>query len=184
MRRAIAIVLTDEQRSALGVLARSRTAAARLVTRARIVLLAADGAENQSIAASLNVAEGTVRLWRSRFAGLRLPGIARAPAAAAPRADLQAQPRQAVRAKADRRGRSVPAAVRARARVVRGREEPDSGTRRRRRGRRDSRARATRRRSRRRCRTRFGVDTGPVRIPRTRATDVGCLLRGHVARLE
>jgi len=77
VRRAIAIVLTDDERSALGVLARSRTAAARLVTRARIVLMAADGAENQSIAASLNVAEGTVRLWRSRFASQRLPGIER-----------------------------------------------------------------------------------------------------------
>jgi transposase len=77
MRRAIAIVLTDDERSALGVLARSRTAAARLVTRARIVLMAADGVENQSIAASLNVAEGTVRLWRNRFASQRLPGIER-----------------------------------------------------------------------------------------------------------
>jgi transposase len=70
-------VLTDDERSALGVLARSRTAAARLVTRARIVLAAADGTENQSIAAGLNVAEGTVRLWRNRFASQRLPGIER-----------------------------------------------------------------------------------------------------------
>ena len=77
MRRAITIVLTDDERRTLTSLARSRTAAARLVTRARIVLAAADGAENQDIAATLGVAEGTVRMWRRRFAKERLPGIER-----------------------------------------------------------------------------------------------------------
>ena len=75
MRRAIPIVLTDEERTTLTNWARRRTAPARVVTRARIVLAAADGAENQQIAAALGVAEGTVRTWRRRFADERLPGI-------------------------------------------------------------------------------------------------------------
>lgn len=61
MRRAIPIVLSDEERATLTTWARSRTAPARLVTRARIVLAAADGAENQDIAAALGLARGTVR---------------------------------------------------------------------------------------------------------------------------
>jgi len=77
VRRAIVIVLTDDERSTLTNLARSRTVAARLVTRARIVLAAAEGTENQDIAGALRVAEGTVRLWRRRFARDRLPGIER-----------------------------------------------------------------------------------------------------------
>ena len=75
MRRAIPIVLTDEERATLTSWARSRTAPARLVTRARIVLAAADGAENQDIAAALGLARGTVVTWRKRFAAERLAGI-------------------------------------------------------------------------------------------------------------
>ena len=75
MRRAIPIILTDDERSELTTLARSRTTAARRVMRAQIVLVAAEGAENQTIAAELGVAIGTVRTWRNRFATERLPGI-------------------------------------------------------------------------------------------------------------
>ena len=75
MRRAIPIVLSDEERATLTNWARSRTAPARLVTRARIVLAAADGAENQDIAAELGLARGTVMTWRKRFAADRLAGI-------------------------------------------------------------------------------------------------------------
>lgn len=75
MRRAIPIMLSDEERATLTSWARSRTAPARLVTRARIVLAAADGAENQDIAADLGLARGTVVTWRNRFAAERLTGI-------------------------------------------------------------------------------------------------------------
>ena len=75
MRRAIPIVLTDEERATLTNWARSRTAPARLVTRARIVLAAAAGAENQDIAAELGLARGTVVTWRQRFAADRVAGI-------------------------------------------------------------------------------------------------------------
>lgn len=77
MRRAIPILLNDEERATLTTWARSRTAPARLVTRARIVLAAADGAENQDIAADLGLARGTVVTWRNRFAAERLAGIER-----------------------------------------------------------------------------------------------------------
>jgi transposase len=77
VRRAIPITLTNQERATLTNWARSRTAPARLVTRARIVLAAADGAENRDIAADLGLARGTVATWRQRFAAERLPGIER-----------------------------------------------------------------------------------------------------------
>lgn len=75
MRRAIPIVLKDDERAALSSYARSRTAPARLVTRARIVLAAAAGRTNEEIASELNLARGTVMTWRNRFAEEGLPGI-------------------------------------------------------------------------------------------------------------
>ena len=75
MRPAIPIVLTDDEQSALTTWSRSRTAPARRVTRARIVLLAAGGLQNQAIAQKLELNRITVRLWRQRFAVMRLPGI-------------------------------------------------------------------------------------------------------------
>jgi transposase len=77
VRRAIPIVLSDDERATLTNWARSRTAAARLVTRAKIVLAAAAGAENQDIAADLKLTRGTVATWRQRFAAERLAGIER-----------------------------------------------------------------------------------------------------------
>ena len=75
MRRAISIVLSDEERATVTAWARRRTAPARLVTRAKIVLAAADGAENQEIAAALGLARVTVATWRRRFAAQRVAGI-------------------------------------------------------------------------------------------------------------
>jgi transposase len=75
VRRALPIVLSNHERGTLTTWARSRTAPARLVTRARIVLAAASGAENQDIAAALGLARGTVVTWRKRFAAERLAGI-------------------------------------------------------------------------------------------------------------
>ncbi len=75
MRKAIPITLQDEERAALTNWARSRTVAARLVTRAKIVLLAAEGRQNQQIADELGLDRGTVVCWRKRFADQRLAGI-------------------------------------------------------------------------------------------------------------
>jgi transposase len=45
------------------------------VLRAKIVLAAAEGKQNQAIAAELGTLRKTVGLWRKRFAGQRLAGI-------------------------------------------------------------------------------------------------------------
>jgi transposase len=55
-------------REELKVLARSGRAEARLVLRAKLVLLAAEGHSNQKIARSLGCHVDTVRVWRGRFA--------------------------------------------------------------------------------------------------------------------
>lgn len=74
MLQAIPIVLVDEERATLATWSRSRTMPARLVTRARIVLLASGGADNSHIARELGINRLTVKLWRSRFAAHRLEG--------------------------------------------------------------------------------------------------------------
>ena len=67
MRIAAAVTLNPEQRQALEQMARARSMAARLVERARIVLLAADGMENQQIAAQMSVTPKKAARWRNRF---------------------------------------------------------------------------------------------------------------------
>jgi len=68
MTPAAALVMSDGQREALGVLARSRAAPHRQVQRAEALLLAADGVANARIAARVGVNASTVRAWRVRFA--------------------------------------------------------------------------------------------------------------------
>jgi len=75
MRVAIAITLTEEERTTLQRLARGRSVEARLVLRAKIVLAAAAGRENKDIAGELGTLRKTVGLWRQRFASGRLAGI-------------------------------------------------------------------------------------------------------------
>jgi transposase len=77
MRRAQAIVLTDEERATLTKWARGRSTQARRVQRAKIVLAAAAGVENQVIAAELGCTRRTVGTWRRRFVKSRLEGIER-----------------------------------------------------------------------------------------------------------
>jgi putative transposase len=61
------IVLTPTQRVVLRRLARRQTGAQRLVRRARIILEAASGANNEQIAKLLGVDRATVRTWRMRW---------------------------------------------------------------------------------------------------------------------
>ena len=75
MRVAPQVVLTDEQRTVLRRLARGRTTPARLVRRAKIVLLAAEGNENREIAEELDIERTIVGRWRGRFAAQGLAGI-------------------------------------------------------------------------------------------------------------
>jgi transposase len=75
MRVANAITLTDEQRRTLTKWTRGRSTPARQVRRAKIVLAAADGRENQTIARELRCGRRTVGTWRNRFVTGRLAGI-------------------------------------------------------------------------------------------------------------
>ena len=75
MRVAVAIVLSDVERKTLEKWARGRSTPARLVKRAKVVLLAAAGWRNQRIAAEVDLNRRMVAKWRSRFAELRLAGI-------------------------------------------------------------------------------------------------------------
>ena len=68
-------MLSSVERSTLEVWSRGRSLPLRLVQRARIIQMAADGALNQTIAETLNISRPTVQLWRDRFLGLRLAGL-------------------------------------------------------------------------------------------------------------
>ena len=54
---------------------RASSSPQRLVLRARIVLLAADGMANAGIARSLGCTVAVVRTWRRRFAVHGIPGL-------------------------------------------------------------------------------------------------------------
>jgi transposase len=75
MRVAPRVFLTDEQRTVLQRWARGRTTPARLVRRAKIVVLAAEGKENVEIADELEIERTIVGRWRRRFVAKGLAGI-------------------------------------------------------------------------------------------------------------
>jgi transposase len=77
MRVAPQIILTDEERSELTGLVRSKLTSVRLTQRARIVLLAAEGWQNKDIAAELGVGRVQVSRWRERYLQSRRAGIER-----------------------------------------------------------------------------------------------------------
>jgi len=64
---ASGLVVTDEQRQALGVLAGSTSSPHRVVVQARALLDAADGVANMEIARRYGTTPDTVRRWRKRF---------------------------------------------------------------------------------------------------------------------
>ena len=75
MRRATPIVLEPAQREQLERLARGRRISVRLAERARVVLHAADGMENQRIGEALGISRQKAGRWRDRYAGHGLAGI-------------------------------------------------------------------------------------------------------------
>ena len=85
MSAPVRVNLRREEQAALQAIVRAPSSEARMVERARIVLLATEGKSNPNIAAELGCNVNTVRLWRNRFlsgglAGLKdLPGRGRKP---------------------------------------------------------------------------------------------------------
>lgn len=68
-------MLSDEERSTLESWERGRSLAMRVVQRARIIRLAAEGMRNEDVAREVGVSCPTVGLWRQRFLRLRLSGL-------------------------------------------------------------------------------------------------------------
>ena len=69
------LTLSAEEREQLVCLSRSRSMPHALVTRAQIVLLAADGWTNTAIAEKLGVCRPTVGTWRLRYVRQRIQGL-------------------------------------------------------------------------------------------------------------
>jgi len=84
VNRVRTLLLSDEQRAALLRQARSKGSPARVVERARIVLLAADGVPGLEIAERVGCSEPTVVRWRSRFAEHGMAGLADEPRSGKP----------------------------------------------------------------------------------------------------
>ena len=74
-RAAAPLVIADKQREILEALSRSRSAAHRVVQRARVLLLAADGVSNSEIGEVVGVSRPTVLAWRKQFSEEGLTGF-------------------------------------------------------------------------------------------------------------
>jgi len=75
MKSAAPIILSASEQSTLDTWARGKSFPLRLVQRAVIIRMAADGAQNQAISQALGISKPTVQLWRQRFLALRLEGL-------------------------------------------------------------------------------------------------------------
>ena len=67
--------MSDKQREVLETLSRSQSAAHRVVQRARVLLLAADGVSNSEISEVSGVSRPTVLAWRNQFSKEGLTGF-------------------------------------------------------------------------------------------------------------
>lgn len=74
-RIAKPVVLSREEREELKTIASSGTHEARLVQRAKIVLLCSDGIGIKRIAEKLDIRPNTVIVWRERYLGEGLDGL-------------------------------------------------------------------------------------------------------------
>ena len=85
MRADAEIELTEEQRSELEQVARSRRTPQAVALRARIVLLTADGFAPSAIAEELGTSQPTVRKWRARYVEDGMAGLRNEPRPGRPR---------------------------------------------------------------------------------------------------
>ena len=74
-RAAAPLAMSDKQREVLETLSRSQSAAHRVVQRARVLLLAADGVSNSEISEVSGVSRPTVLAWRNQFSKEGLTGF-------------------------------------------------------------------------------------------------------------
>lgn len=81
---AVTIELAESDRAELERQVRAGATPQKVVLRALIVLLAADGAANAQIAAELGICVDTARKWRARFAAKGLIGLVDAPRSGRP----------------------------------------------------------------------------------------------------
>lgn len=79
------IVLTAQEKKQLQRRAAQYTAPYRDVVRAKVILLAAQGAENQEIAKRVDMPREVVSKWRKRFFELRMAGLDERPRSGRPR---------------------------------------------------------------------------------------------------
>jgi len=77
MRIAPAITLSPEQQATLDQRARSRSLPARVVERAHIVLLIAEGRQDKEVARIMKITPKKVSRWRKRFLTLGMAGLER-----------------------------------------------------------------------------------------------------------
>jgi transposase len=75
MKSAPPILLSPQERATLTTWARAKRLPVRLVQRARIVTMAAEGVTSQAIAQQVAISRPTVQLWRERFLALRVAGL-------------------------------------------------------------------------------------------------------------
>jgi transposase len=79
------LTLSEAEREELVAITRSRSQPQSLATRARIVLLAADGESNTDIAERLGLSKPTVGIWRKRYLTQQLAGLYDEPRPGGPR---------------------------------------------------------------------------------------------------
>ena len=84
-RPKVVLVLNQEEREKLALLARRPKTDQRTALRARIILQCADGHSNEHVAEALGVCGATVCKWRGRFVRERLHGMGDAPRSGPPR---------------------------------------------------------------------------------------------------
>jgi transposase len=75
MRVAPAVELNPQQREVLEKRSRARSLTARVVERARVVLLAAEGKQHKEIAEQLGISVQKAARWRARFLELGVGGL-------------------------------------------------------------------------------------------------------------
>jgi len=79
------LTLLESEREELRSITRSRSMPQSLATRARIVLLSADGESNTDIAERLGLSKPTVGIWRKRYVTQRIAGLYDEPRPGGPR---------------------------------------------------------------------------------------------------